>query len=480
MITFIISVCFLIGGYLLYGRVAEHIFAPDDRQTPAIALRDDVDFVPMTPWKTFLIQLLNIAGTGPIFGALGGAIFGPIVYLWIVLGCIFAGGIHDYMSGMLSERHGGVSISELAGIYLGDKVKIIMRVFSVVLLIGCGAVFTTGPADLLALLTTEKLDARFWLFVIVAYYFLATFIPIDKFIGKVYPIFGISLIIMALGVSGSLMFSGKFQMPELWDNFRNMHAENISVWPFMFVTVACGAISGFHATQSPMMARCMKTEKSGRQLFYGAMIAEGLIALVWAAAGVSCYESSRALLDAGGGCSAVVYQICQSTMGKFGGALALLGVIACPISSGDTAYRSARLTLADWLKIDQSDWKKRLLLTAPIIAAGVIICQVDYSKAWRYFSWANQTLAMIALWTASTYLVKEKRPVAITAIPATFMTAVSVTYFLAAPECLGMLWNNLSIGYSVYYPLAISVGVIAAIGVLSVFLIKTRLYKRSL
>ncbi len=448
MYSFLISVALLIVGYIFYGALVDRIFAPDDRKTPAVEINDGVDYVPMPTWKVFLIQLLNIAGTGPIFGALSGAIFGPIVYLWIVFGCIFGGAVHDYMTGMLSARNKGASISEIDGMYLGNGVLTIIRTISVILLIMCGVVFTVGPAGLLAIITPENLTTDFWLVVVMIYYFIATFVPIDKVIGKVYPIFGACLVIMAFGVSGSLLFSGSFTMPEVWDQFTNMHCKGVSVFPFMFITVACGAISGFHGTQSPMMARCITSERLGRKVFYGAMIAEGLIALVWAAGGVSVYESSQALLDAGGGCSAVVYNICTSTMGKVGAVLAMLGVIACPISSGDTAYRSARLTLADWFKIDQANWKKRLALTTPILVVGGLIGLCDYSIIWRYFSWTNQTLATIALWAASIYLCDNKKNFWITLIPACFMSVVTMTYFFAAPECLGWIWRNFT-NYSI-------------------------------
>ncbi|MBO7251880.1 MAG: carbon starvation protein A, partial [Oscillospiraceae bacterium] len=409
--------------------------------------------------KIFLIQLLNIAGLGPIFGALNGALFGPVVYLWIVFGTIFAGAVHDYFSGMVSMRHRGASISEITGIYLGKAMLQVMRVFSVILLVMVGVVFSKGPAGLLAMLTPEKLDANFWLYVIIAYYFIATFVPIDAVIGKIYPIFGFCLLFMAFGVAGVLLFSGDYQMPELWNNFSNQHAKGTDIWPFMFLTVACGAISGFHATQSPMMARCCTSEKQGHKIFYGAMVAEGIIALVWAAAGVSFYEDSQALLEAGAGVNAVVFEICNTTMGKIGGVLAMLGVIACPITSGDTAYRSARLTIADWFKIDQDDWKKRLLLTAPILGIGTLICQIDYSIVWRYFTWANQTLAMIALWAAAMYLSENKKNHWICTIPAIYMSAVSMTYFMAAPECMGLLWTPLGLAYEVYYPIACVAGI---------------------
>lgn len=470
MITFILCVVILILGYLFYGKYVAKVFGPDDRQTPAYAVNDGVDYVPMPTWKVFLIQLLNIAGTGPILGALGGALFGPIAYLWIIFGCIFAGGVHDYMCGMLSMRHNGASVSELTGKYLGNGMLQVMRVFSIILLVMCGVVFTKGPADLLAMLTPESLNATFWLWVVMIYYVIATFVPIDKVIGKLYPIFGICLIIMALGVSGSMLFSGNYVMPELWDHFANEHPQGQHVWSFMFIAIACGAISGFHATQSPMMARCCKSEKEGQKIFYGAMIAEGIIAMVWCAAGVTVYPVIKESLAEGVaiGTPTVVYAICQSTMGKIGGILALLGVIVCPISSGDTAYRSARLTLADWFKIDQANWKKRLALTVPILGAGAIILQLDYSMVWRYFSWSNQTLAMIALWAASVYMLQNKKNYWVTVIPATFMSAVSATYFMAAGECMGILWK--AINFTGYYPVAVVTGIVFAALMLLLFM----------
>lgn len=473
MISFLIAVAVLIAGYLIYGKIVEKNFVPDERQTPAVRINDGVDYVPMPTWKVFLIQLLNIAGTGPIFGALSGALFGPIVYLWIVLGCIFAGSVHDFYCGMISMRHDGASISELSGQYLGNGMRQIMRVFSVILLVMCGVVFTTGPAGLLNILTNEKIGLNIWILIIMVYYFIATFVPIDKVIGKIYPVFGVCLIIMAIGVAVTMMFSGKFMMPELWNNFQNLHCDDLPVWPFMFITVACGAVSGFHATQSPMMARCIRSERDGRKVFYGAMIAEGVIALVWAAAGVTCYENSRALMDAGAGCSEVVYSICNSTMGRIGGLLAMIGVVVCPISSGDTAYRSARLTLADWFKMDQSKMRNRILLTIPLLVAGGIICKLDYTVVWRYFSWSNQTLAMIALWTFSVYLKQHGRNFQITAIPAAFMTAVTISYFIVAPECLGFLWDKLGLSTAIYYPIGAGLGIICAVLLYSTMIRKT-------
>ena len=436
MITFICAIVLLIGGYLLYGKLAEKVFAPDDRPTPATDHPDGVDYVPMKTWRIFLIQLLNIAGTGPIFGALMGAVFGPVVFLWIVFGCVLGGAVHDYMSGMISVRMNGASISEIVGKYLGRIAKQIMRVFSVILLILVGAVFTTSPAELLARLTPSWMNTTFWVLVILVYYLLATLLPIDKLIGKLYPVFGIVLFVMAVGIIGGLIVKG-YSLPEI--TLSNLHPDGLPVWPFMFVTVACGAVSGFHATQSPMMARCLKTEKDGRKVFYGAMIAEGVIALVWAAAGVAFYGATGGLQNALATLSpsGVVYDISVSLLGIIGGTIAIIGVVVCPISSGDTAFRSARLTIADWFHIDQSKITKRLAVTLPLLAVGALLTQINFDIVWRYFSWSNQTLAMITLWAAAMYLAKHALKwwySVLCAVPAAFMSGVSCTYILMAEE----------------------------------------------
>lgn len=432
MISFFLCIALLIGGFFVYGKFTEKVFGPDDRVTPAKAMEDGTDYVPMGTARIFLIQLLNIAGLGPIFGALAGAAWGPSVFLWITFGTLLGGGVHDYMVGMMSMRHRGASVSELTGMYLGNGMKQVMRVFSVVLLVLVGVTFSTGPANLLAMLTPHVLDAKFWLGVVLIYYFIATFVPIDKVIGKVYPIFGICLIVMALGVGGAIVL-GDYTIPEI--TLQNLHPKGTPIWPTMFISVACGAISGFHATQSPLMARCLTNEKKGRTVFYGAMVSEGIIALIWAAAGVAFYNGTGGLVDAlAGGQSSVVYEICFKTLGGAGAVIAMVGVIACPISSADTAYRSARLTLADWFKIDQKPIKNRLILTIPLLGVGAVLTQMDVQAVWRYFSWSNQTLAMIALWAASVYLYRKKRLYWITALPATFMSAVSCTYILMADE----------------------------------------------
>ena len=354
MITFFACLVLLLVGFFTYGKLVEKVFRIDDRPTPAVAHPDGVDFVPMKTWRIFLIQLLNIAGLGPIYGALAGACWGPVVYLWIVFGTILGGGVHDFLSGMMSERHDGASISEIVGMYLGKVMKFVMRIFSVVLLVMVGVNFSVGPARLISQLISESfgaslppmvLSTTFWLVLVLLYYLLATFLPVDKIIGKVYPFFGICLIIMAVGIAGMLILKPEYSMPELWESMGIVHPEGLPKWAMMFVTVACGAISGFHATQSPMMARCMTSEKEGRTVFYGAMVSEGVIALIWAAAGVTFYNGVGALDAAisAMGQGGVVYQISTTLMGSVGGVLAMIGVIACPITSGDTAFRSARL-----------------------------------------------------------------------------------------------------------------------------------------
>ena len=493
MISFLLCLAILVGGYFVYGKIVDNTFGPDDRETPAVRINDGVDYVVMPQWKLFLVQLLNIAGLGPIFGAMQGALWGPVVFLWITFGTIFAGGVHDYFSGMMSERNDGASIAEVTGRYLGPVMQNIMRVFSVVLLIMVGTVFAVGPAGLIVtlcknggmsgLLTTTL----FWLIIILAYYFIATFISIDAIIGKIYPLFGICLIIMAVGVIFGIFTNPAYTIPEIWANFSNMHPSNTPIWSFMFITVACGAISGFHSTQSPLMARCMKSEKQGHFVFYGAMVCEGVIALIWAAAGCALYTITdgkmAGLAEAlAAGQSAAIYDVCAKTMGGVGIALAMIGVVICPVTSGDTAFRSARLTLADWLKIDQDSYANRLKLCIPVLGVGAFLGIgnalgfINYTVIWRYFSWTNQTLAMIVLWAASMYLFKEKKNYWITAVPATFMSAVSATYFVLAPECLGGLLNHKTAEGAIVYNTAVAypVGILFAIAMLALFLYATK------
>lgn len=438
MYSFLVSLALLIAGFCIYSKIVDKVFSPTDAPTPAVRKNDGVDYIPLPTWKVFMIQLLNIAGLGPIFGALAGALWGSCVYLWIVFGTIFAGGVHDYMSGMISLREDGKSISEVVGKYLGSNMLQIMRLFSVVLLVLVGTVFMTGPAKLLAMLTS--MDYTMWLGIVLVYYFLATLLPIDALIARFYPLFGACLLVMAFGIGGAMLMGvGGHVMPEI--AFTNLHPKELPIWPLMFITVACGAVSGFHSTQSPLMARCLKDERLARPVFYGAMVAEGVIALVWAAAGVTFYDSTGGLAAAMAdvGQNKAVYEICFGFMGVAGSVMAMLGVVACPITSGDTAFRSARLTLADWIGLDQSNKMKRLTLAVPLLAVGGILSQVDFNIVWRYFAWTNQTLAMIVLWTGAVYIYRKfpgNMAWLIAAVPATFMSVVTTTYILQAKEGL--------------------------------------------
>lgn len=443
MITFTIALLVLIGGYFVYGKFVEKVFGIDpSRKTPAFTKQDGVDYIPMPTWKVFMIQFLNIAGLGPIFGAIMGAKFGTASYLWVVLGSIFAGAVHDFLSGMISLRNGGESLPETIGRYLGVNFKQFMRGFTVLLMVLVGAVFVAGPAGLLAKLTPESLDLSFWATIVFIYYVLATLLPIDKIIGKIYPIFAVALIFMAVGIL-VMLFWNHPQLPEITDGLTNTHPDGLPIFPMMFISIACGAISGFHATQSPMMARCITNEKYGRPVFYGAMITEGIVALIWAAAATYFFhtESGTALFAADSGndnAAIVVDSITKEWLGTIGGLLAVLGVIAAPITSGDTAFRSARLIVADFLHMDQKPILKRLLISVPLFVVGFIILHVNFSVLWRYFAWCNQTLAVFTLWALTVYLVRENKPYIITLIPALFMTAVCSTYILMAPEGLAL------------------------------------------
>ena len=480
MVTFFIALALLIGGYLLYSRVTERVFAIDDRKTPAIANPDGVDIAPLPKWKAFLIELLNIAGTGPIFGAISGALFGPIVFLWIVLGCILGGAVHDYFSGMISSRNNGSSIVKLAGKYSGKIVEVIMRVFSIVLLILVTAVFVVSPSTLLESLTNGSVKAWIWMVIILAYYFLSTIVPIDKVIGKIYPVFGIVLIVMAVAVIvGVMVQSNNYPMIELIGNLQDFSNENggLPWWPFMMTTVACGAVSGFHATQSPMVAKVIKSEKEGRQIFYGAMVAEGVIALIWAAAAMAFFRVNTAegwgSLNAIGGNSTTVMEICKGLLGPVGTVLAIIGVVICPITSGDTALRSCRLIVGEIVHLDQKKIKNRILLTLPLFGCVIgislwnFLAPGNFNILWRWFAWSNQVLAAISLWVATGYLyktAKNKWSSLFTAIPAMFMTTVVVTYILAEPQ--------LALGRFIPYYLSIIIGAVISLLLAGFYLFK--------
>lgn len=468
MIWFFLCVGLLVAGYFIYGKFIERIFGPKpERATPAITMADGVDYVPMSDKKVYLVQLLNIAGVGPIFGPILGALYGPVAMLWIVFGCIFAGAVHDYFSGMLSVRAKGASVPTVVGEHLGTVAKHFMNLFAVVLLMLVGVVFVLSPAGLLANLTST--DLVYWIEAIFAYYILATIVPIDKIIGRFYPIFGALLVFMSVGLIVGLIVSGKGFYNTGMD-FSNLHPTELPLWPLLFITIACGAVSGFHATQSPLMARCMQNEKSGRFIFYGAMIGEGVIALIWCTLGLSFYESTEALnaTMANGGPAAVVHEVSTSLLGTVGGILAILGVVILPITSGDTAFRSARLIVADFFNLTQKPMAKRLLIAVPMFILGFIISKAEFGVIWRYFGWANQTTAVIMLWAAAAYLAKEGKLHWVCTIPAMFMTAVVFTYLANAP-----------IGFGLEMGISTVIGLASTAAITIAFLLKYRPDRKS-
>ena len=487
MITFIVSFLLLILGYVLYGAFVDKVFGSDpQRQTPCYASLDGVDYIPMPTWKVFLIQFLNIAGTGPIFGAIQGILFGPAAYLWIVLGCVLGGAVHDYMSGMISLRKNGASLPEIVGDELGAVARIALRVMALVLMILVGAVFVTTPAGLLAnMIGGDSMlgENLFWIIIIFAYYLLATLLPIDKLIGRIYPIFGVALLLMGVGlIYGILAYDGN--IPEITEAFSNHHpTSTMPIFPGLCITIACGAVSGFHATQSPMMARCLKNEKHGRPIFYGAMITEGLVALIWAAAAIKFadsfdvtkygmtgdeapYAKLWALMTNGGTSNAnpavLVNVLCTTWLGKVGAVLAILGVVAAPITSGDTALRSARLIAADFMHYKQNRIYKRLILSLPIFVISGVLMFVKFDVLWRYFAWFNQSLAVVTLWTITVWLTKrsaaegtKKYAFLVTLVPALWMTIVCSTYIFIAPE-----------GFQLHHFIAYLLGGLVTVGVL--------------
>ncbi len=453
MDLFLISIAVLIGGYFIYGMLVEKIIGIDpSRRTPAITKADGVDYMPMPTWKVFLIQFLNIAGVGPIFGAIMGVMFGPAAFLWIVLGTIFAGAVHDFVSAQMSLRANGASLPEIVGNELGNGIRQVMRIFSIVLLILVGTVFVKTPAGLLSQLTA--VDVNIWIAAIFAYYILATLLPIDKLIGKIYPVFGAALLFMAVGLMGYLLFSGVDIPHGISNGFDSRRPDaSHTIFPMMFVSIACGAISGFHATQSPMMTRCLKNERLMRPVFYGAMVAEGLVALIWAAAAIAFtggYEQLAQYMNShDNNAGALVSDISFGWLGIAGGILALLGVIAAPITTGDTALRSARLITADFMNINQQPILKRLLVSIPIFACCFALLFINFDVLWRYFAWSNQTLSVFTLWGATVWLARHNRAYIITLIPALFMTSVCITYILYASQPEGF-------GLNLYWAMGIS------------------------
>ena len=470
MVTFVIALIALVLGYVFYGKFIERMFGADpNRDVPAKSMADGVDYIAMPTWKAYMIQFLNIAGLGPIFGAIMGAKFGTGAYLWIVFGTIFAGSVHDYLSGMISMRHGGESLPQLIGRYLGGPVQKVFIIFSMVLLILVGAVFVSQPADILARLTPDTMGVNLWIVIIFIYYLIATLFPIDKIIGKFYPIFGAALLFMAFGIMVAL-FVNRPELPEMWNGFGTKYDKN-PIFPMMFISIACGAISGFHATQSPLMARCMTNETKGRMVFYGAMISEGIVALIWAAAATAYFGEH----GTDQGAAAIVLEISKTWLGKVGGLLAILGVVVAPISSGDTALRSARLIVADFFHIKQKSIGSRLAISIPlfIITFGALLYSLrdkeGFNIIWRYFAWSNQTLAVFTLWAVTVYLTLHKKKVLVTLIPALFMTVVTVTYIFMAPE-----------GFRLAPWIAYIIAAVVALAFLTIYLLWKRRFDKGL
>lgn len=458
MITFLACISFLVLGYFFYGNFVEKkLFCADpSRPVPAHSHADGVDYKEIKPWRVFVIQFLNIAGLGPIFGAILGAAYGPLAYLWIIIGCVFMGAVHDYFTGMISMRCGGRSTPSLIGFYLGKNVKKVLNIFIALMLIGIGCSFVTGPADLLN--NMAPVSKLFWIVVIFTYYILATLVPIDKIIGRIYPYLGATLLFMAIAVGFALVingFNGSVTLTELTPaTMRNYHSNPQSniLFPMLFIVISCGAISGFHSTQSPIMARCLGNEKYGRKIFYGAMICEGIVACIWATAAMAYTggpDGLNAAAAAGMTPAILVDAICRDWLGKVGAIIAILGVIACPITSGDTAFRSIRLILSEALHINQKPIVNRIITALPIFVIAVLVCTFDFSTIWNYVGISNQILAAIILWTVSTYLYKRGKSPLFTAIPATFLTYVCSCYFMVAPVKSGGLNLPVTAGYIV-------------------------------
>lgn len=463
MITFIVCLGLLITAYFTYGRYLEHLADVDTKhKTPVDRLEDGIDYIRLPRWRIFLIQLLNIAGTGPIFGAILGACFGPIAFLWITFGGIFFGAMHDFLSGMIIMRHDGRSLPEIIGIYLGIPTRMIVRIFSIILMVLVGAVFILSPADLLTNMA-PGISKNVWIWIILIYYVLATMLPVDKIIGKLYPIFGVALISMAVGLLGVLIF-GNYRIPELTTihNFQ-LNPDALPIIPTLFITIACGAISGFHATQSPLMARCIANESQCRSVFYGSMISESIIALIWAAIAMAFFNGPTALgeqlAEHGGNAAWAVDVISNTTLGKIGAILALLGVVVAPITSGDTAFRSARLIIADIFNIDQRPILKRFAICIPLFVVGYAITLVNFDIIWRYFAWANQTLAAVVLWTIYVWLVRKNSNYWVALIPAIAMTFVVTCFVFVSPQFVGI--ENRVLAYSIAAIVTIAIGFLA-------------------
>ncbi|MFC4411700.1 carbon starvation protein A [Chungangia koreensis] len=461
MVTFLVCIAILIVGYFTYGKFVEKVFVPkNERPTPAYVNADGVDYVPMSTPKNSLIQLLNIAGTGPVFGPIAGALYGPVAFIWIVVGCIFAGAVHDYLTGMISIRNKGAHLPELASKFLGNIMKHVVNVFALLLLLLVGTVFVTSPAMLISNMMDGKVALALIVGVIFVYYILATLLPVDKIIGRLYPYFGALLVLSAVGVGIGLIVTGA-PIPEL--SFSNMHPSALPIFPMLFFTITCGALSGFHATQTPIISRTTQKENQGRKIFYGMMIAEGIIAMIWAAAAMSLFNGYGGLneLLAAGGPAAVVSEVSLLMLGSIGGTLAVLGVIVLPITSGDTAFRAARMIIADYFKWGQAKIVSRLWIAIPLFVISYGLTKIDFNLLWRYFSWANGVTAVIALWVGAMYLFLQFKNHWIATVPAVFMTSMVFVYILYEP----------TMGFGIPLEASYIGGVLATVAITAMFFI---------
>lgn len=436
MYSFIICFLILVASYFIYGKIVEKVAGTDDtRETPAYRLQDGIDYIPMSKIKNFLVHFLNIAGLGPIFGAIQGALFGPAAFLWIVFGTIFIGCVHDFFSGFMSMREDGLTMPSIVSKYLGSGLRKFVTVLMIITGILVAATFAKGAADLIANLT--HIPVIICITVIFIYFLIATVFPVDKIMGKVYPIFGALLLIMAVLMTGGLLLNPSYSIPEF--TTQGMYFTDKSIFPYLFVTIACGAISGFHASQSPIIARCIENENDTRPVFFGAMVLEGLVALCWAAIAMAFFHGQPQLAAIYGAAPAVaVNEMATVLVGPVGLILTIIGVVICPITTGDTALRSARITIVDEFNINNEKIISRLKLALPLFLISFGLTFVDFSLIWRYFAWSQLIVATIVLFAASAYLMKKKKQYIIALAPAAVCTLIAVGYILQAPEGLNL------------------------------------------
>ena len=464
MYTFIACVVFLVVGYFIYGKIVEKVFDIDGSvETPATKYDDGEDYIPMSKVKLFFLRYINIAGLGPIFGAIQGALFGPSAFLWIILGTIFAGAVHDFCSGFLSVRQDGLSIPGIIGKYLGSKVRHLLTILIVVTAVLVVATFTKGAATLLASLTS--INGLMWIVIIFIYFFIAIILPVNKLVGKIYPIFGFFFILITFLLLGGLISSPVYTVPEL--TTKGLYYTPFPLFPFLFVTITCGAISGYHSTQSPLIARYVKDEKDMKPVFYGAMVLEGFTALVWAAIAMAFFKGNPQLaLFLGRTPAIAVKEFSYVFLGKIGLILTVLCVAFCPIITGDTILRGARLAILDEFGVSGDQLLSRLKIITPLLVIAFVLTFVDFSIMWTFFAWVQISIASLILWTSTVYLIKRKRKYVLTLIPAMFCSVVSVAYILQAPG-----------GFYIEPIIANTIAVIVTVALTAIFMKKFKFNK---